>query len=255
MFKIWKLTLFFVLCLVIALGFNLPLIQVLPHVQLPDTIQVRGVDGTVLKGKAAEITIDQFPVRNVDYRYRPSCIPLLKVCYRIDYDRGRVFVAYDLLNGDTEVTKSRIDYPVDELMTLMPNALVRPVGRVELIIDEVSLVDGRPILAEGRLIWRDLGINDDGIKIDIGDYQVEFNGNSEGYSFNFLDLDASLDLTGTGQIKPGGEYEVDLRIEGEAGIDPQVKYILNLIARSAGYNKYRIQQKGRLPAEITKQLF
>ncbi len=255
MFKIWKLTLFFLLCLVIALGFNLPLIHLLPHVKLPDTIQVSGVDGTLLKGRAAEITIDGFPIRGVDYRYRPTCIPLLKVCYRIDYDRGRVDVAYDVLNGDTEVSQTRIDYPVDELMAYVPNPLVRPVGRLELVIDEASLVQGRPSLAKGRLIWRDLGINDDGIKIDIGDYQVVFDGNPEGYRFDIADLDASLDVSGSGEIKPDGQYELDVRIESETGIDPQVKGVLNLVARNTGYNKYRIQQTGRLPANVTRQLF
>ena len=38
MIKLWKLTLFFLLCLVVALLFNLPLTQLLPHVRLPDTV-------------------------------------------------------------------------------------------------------------------------------------------------------------------------------------------------------------------------
>ena len=55
MIKAWRFTLFFLLCLTVALLFNLPVQQVLPHVQLPSNVQLAGVDGSVLKGRASEI--------------------------------------------------------------------------------------------------------------------------------------------------------------------------------------------------------
>ena len=90
MFRVWKYTLFFLLCLVVALLFNLPIAQVLPYVKLPGSVQVSGVDGNVLKGSAAEVSVNDFPIRGIRYSYQPSCIPLLKVCYRIDYDQYRI---------------------------------------------------------------------------------------------------------------------------------------------------------------------
>ena len=255
MFRIWKFTLFFLLCLVVALLFNLPISQVLPHVELPRSLQVSGVDGNVLEGTAVEVRINDFPIRRIEYRYLPSCIPMLKICYRIDYDRGQVQVAYDLLNGDSEINKTRIQYPVAELLKYVPNALVRPVGRLQLEIDDLTMLQDKLVTAEGRLIWRDMGINDDGIKIDVGDYQVDFSGNPQQYDFTVRDLDAALDVSGSGNIKAAGLYEVDVKIGSQDGIDPQVKSVLNLVAARISVNKYRIEQKGRLPANITRQLF
>lgn len=255
MFRIWKYMLFFLLCLVVALLFNLPISQVLPHVELPRSLQVSGVDGNVLEGTAVEVRINDFPIRRIEYRYLPSCIPMLKICYRIDYDRGQVQVAYDLLNGDSEISKTRIQYPVAELLKYVPNALVRPVGRLQLEIDDLTMLQDKLVTAEGRLIWRDMGINDDGIKIDIGDYQVDFSGNPQQYDFTVRDLDAALDVSGSGNIKVAGVYEVDVKIGSQDGIDPQVKSVLNLVAARISVNKYRIEQKGRLPANITRQLF
>jgi len=255
MFRIWQFTLFFLLCLVVALLFNLPISQVLPHVKLPRSLQVSGVDGNVLKGTAVEVRINDFPIRRIEYRYLPSCIPMLKICYRIDYDRGRVQVAYDLLNGDTEVSKTRIEYPVAELLKHVPNMLVRPVGRLQLEIDDLTMLGEKLVTAEGKLIWRDLGINDDGIKIDIGDYQFDFTGNPQQYDFTMRDLDAALDVKGSGNIKAAGVYEVDVKIGAQDSIDPQVKSVLNLVAKRSSVNKYRIEKKGRLPANITRQLF
>ena len=256
MFRIWKLTLFFILCLTIALLFNLPVQQVLPHVKLPPNIQLAGVNGTVLKGSAAEIWINDFPVRGIEYRYLPTCITELKVCYHIVYDEGDIRVAYDVLNGDSEVSRSQVDYPVAQLLKLFPNTLpVKPSGRVQLQIDDLSMLQDKLLAVSGRFIWRDLGLNDDGIKFDIGDYQIDFNGDPQKYDFVFSDLNAALDVSGDGTVDAKGVYEVDVRIEAESGIDPQVKSVLNMVAARTSVNKYRIEQKGRLPAQMTRQLF
>ena len=255
MFRIWKYMLFFLLCLVVALLFNLPIQQVLPHVQLPRTLQVSGVDGNVLRGTAAEVRFNDFPVRGIRYRYLPSCIPLLKICYRIEYDQGQVQVAYDVLNGDTEVSKTRIEYPVSKLLAHFPNMLVRPVGRLQLQVDDLSMLGEKLVTAKGELIWRDLGIDDDGIKISVGDYQVDFAGNPQQYDFTFSDLDAALDVSGSGSVKASGVYEVDVKITAKSDIEPNVKSVLNVVAVRSSANKYRIEKKGRLPANITRQLF
>jgi hypothetical protein len=52
MLKLWKFTLFFLLCLVVALLINLPIQQVLPYVTLPATVQLAAIDGNLLKGRA-----------------------------------------------------------------------------------------------------------------------------------------------------------------------------------------------------------
>jgi len=256
MFRIWKYTLFFLLCLVVALLFNLPVQQVLPYVQLPPNLQVVGVDGSILKGSAAELRIDDFPIRDIRYRYMPSCIAKLKVCYHIRYKRGDIRVAYDVLNGDSEVSRSEIEYPVADLLRLLPNpALVKPTGRLKLHIDDLSMQQDKLVSVNGKLIWRNLGLDDEGIRIDIGDYQVDFRGDPESYEFTFSDLDADLDIDGKGKISSSGDYEVDVMIESGNGIDPHVKSVLNVVARRITGNKYRIKQKGRLSAEATRQLF
>ena len=256
MLKLWKFSLFFLLCLVVALLINLPIQQVLPYVKLPPAVQLTGIDGNLLKGKAEEVKINDFPIRGIQYRYMPSCIPLLKVCYQIDYDRGRVQVAYDVLNGDTEISRTSVEYPVARLLAQLPTPpLVIPTGRLQLEIDDMSVQQNKLVVVNGKLIWRDLGLDDNGIKIDVGDYQVDFSGDASAYNFTFSDLNAALDVSGDGSVSSAGTYEVDVRISAETGIDPQVKSILNLVAVRSSVNKYRIEQKGSLPANITRQLF
>jgi hypothetical protein len=255
MIKIWNFTLFFLFCLVVALGFNIPLTHLLPWVKLPDTIQLSGVDGTIIEGRAQQVMLNRFPLNGVRYRYMPSCIARLKLCYRIDYDQGHLRVAYDLLNGDTEVTNTEIDYPVSTLLVHLSNPLVKPVGSLQLVVRELSFEQGKPVSFEGLLIWRNLGIDDSGIKLDIGDYQLEVSGKSPEYELRLSDLDASLDVKGDGELGAGGVYKVDIAISSDQGINPQVKTVLELVAKKTGHDKYRIQQSGRLPPHIASLLF
>lgn len=255
MVRIWHYFVFFLVCLVVALVLNLPAQHLLQHAQLPNTVRVAGIDGTLLSGRASQVTIERFPLDDVQYRFMPSCLPVLKLCYGIAYDRGELRAGFDLVNGDTEITDTRIDYPVADLMAYMPSPLVRPVGQLELSVSELSVLDGKPAAINGKLLWRNLGIDDEGIKLNIGDVQLEFSGNPSGYEFTVSDIDASLDVSGDGRIRAGGEYEVDIRIGSVKGMEPQVKQVLGVVAKNVGFNQYRLQQTGRLPPNLTQQLF
>lgn len=255
MFKLWRFTLFFLLCLVLALLVNLPIQHVLARVKLPNTLSLDGVDGTVVHGNAQEVNVNGFPLRDVTYRYMPSCIPLLKVCYRVAYTQGTVQVAYDMLNGDTEINKLRIEYPASEIAQYMTQIPVRPDGKLELVIEDLTMVGNKPTSLAGTLFWRDLGLDDDGIKFNVGDIKVDFTGNAQQYDFKINDLDAALDVDGDGEISAGGQYKVDIKIRSELGIDSNVRSILDLVAKRVSLNNYRIEQSGRLPPQIARQLF
>jgi hypothetical protein len=256
MYFLLKYTLIGLLCLTGALLYELPLQRVLAYVQLPPSMQLAGADGTVLKGKVSELRISDFPLRGVRYRYMPSCIPMLKICYHIVYDRGEIRLAYDLLHGDSEASRGKIEYPVADLLRLLPVEVpVNPSGSLQLRIDDLSMQADKLVSINGSLIWNDLGLNDTGIKIDIGDYKVDFQGDPQSYEFTFSDLNAALDVSGHGKISADGRYQVDVTIVNDTGIDPQLRIVLNLVATRTGVNKYRIKQKGRLSSDVKRQLF
>lgn len=253
--KLWKFTLFFLLCLVVALLFNLPVQQVLPWIHLPAQVRLSGIDGTIIDGKADEIVIDKFPLRDIEYHYMPSCIPLLKICYRVDYSQGKVEVAYDLLNGDTEVIGARIEYPVTELAQYVPNLIVQPAGRLELQINDLAIVAGKPTALSGKLVWRDLGVDDEGIRLNVGDYELDFTGDPTGYKFDLKDLDANLDVDGEGEVSADGQYRMTIRIIARDELEPQVRTVLNAVATPVDRNHYRVEQTGRLPNHLRNQIF
>jgi hypothetical protein len=119
----------------------------------------------------------------------------------------------------------------------------------------MSLQEKKLAAVNGRLVWRSLGVSQDDIHINIGDYQVDFSGDTAKYDLVFSDLDAELDLSGDGSITADGQYQVDVRVAAESTIDSQVRTVLELIGKRSSVNKYRIEQQGRLPPKIARQLF
>jgi hypothetical protein len=256
MFILLRYTLIFLLCMAVVMLFSVPVQKVLPHVRLPPSMQLAGVDGTVLKGKVSELRVSGFPLRGVRYRYLPSCLPMLKICYHVVYNRGEIRLAYDLLHGDSEASHSEIEYQVVELLRLLPvEAPANPSGSLQLRIDDLSMQADRLVSINGSLIWNGMGLNDTGIKFDIGDYKVDFQGDPKSYEFTFSDLNAELNVSGDGQITADGRYQVDVTIENDIGIEPNVKIVLNKVAKPAGFNKYRIRKKGQLENDVKRLLF
>jgi general secretion pathway protein N len=252
----WKFVLFFLLFLILALLVNLPVQQVIARVDLPASLRLSGISGTLFNGRVDLLTVNQFPLRDIRYSFMPSCLPILKLCYQIDYDQGSFQMAYDVVNGDSEISDSRVEYPVAELLARFPATLaVKPSGSLQLEIDEMSMRENKLEAVNGRLVWRDLGVNQGEVQINIGDYQVDFSGDNQKYELKFSDLDAKLDVSGDGRITADGQYQVDVRVDSESTIDSQVRTVLELIGKRSSVNKYRIEQQGRLPPTITRQLF
>ena len=149
-----------------------------------------------------------------------------------------------------------VEYPVADLLKLLPvEAPATPSGSLQLHIDDLSMQADKLVSINGSLIWNGLGLNDTGIKFDIGDYKVDFQGDPKSYEFTFSDLNAELNVSGDGQITADGRYQVDVMIENDIGIEPNVKIVLNKVATPKGVNKYRIRQKGRLANDVKRQLF
>lgn len=256
MFKAWKFILFFLLCLGVALVINLPVQQVLAQAKIPPKVRMSGVGGTLFKGRIEVLTLNRFALQAVQYRFMPSCLVSMKVCYRVDYDQGKIMLAYDLLNGDSELDGSQIEYPAAEVFARMQLALpVKPGGSLQLELDELSMRRNKVTRASGRLLWRNLGVDQGDTRINIGDYQLDFDADTEEYKFDFSDLDADLDLSGDGSITADGSYQVDVRVAAESSLDSEVRSVLELIGKRSSVNRYRIAQQGRLSAKIVRQLF
>ena len=255
MFRPWKLALFFVLCLAASLLANMPAALVLARLPLDPALRLSAIDGSVVQGRIGRIEYDGLALDRVDYRLRPRCLLGLELCYRLDSDLGRLHFGWASLSGDATVSDARLELPAAMLAAFAPTLPLRVTGRIELELNELRLVGGRPAALAGQLQWRGLGADDGDNPLVLGDYRATISGDGELFRAEFSTLDANLKLDGDASLGADGRYEIDLSIGSEQAIDSRAKTLLDLFARSSGYNQYRVQRQGSLPPGQLRQLF
>ena len=255
MLKAWKYVVFFVLCLAVGLALTMPAQHLLPYLNLPKSVRVSAMQGTLVEGRAAQVEFDGTLLREVEYRFLPSCLVSFRVCYDIDYSQGKGQAGYGILDGNIEITDARVEYPAADFARRIPNLIVQLIGRLEVSIDSLAIVAGKPTAVNGNVVWRGLGV-DDGVKqLVIGDYAVDIAGGPEGYDLKISDLAGNLEIDGEGRLEADGQYRLDVRVVGKENIEPQIRTLLDLAGNKVSQDHYRIEQSGRLPASLSARIF
>jgi hypothetical protein len=243
---------FFIVCLAIALVFNMPLVHVLAEVKLPANVRISNFNGTLIKGRIDVLEVNNLQATGVHYRHDPRCIFSLEWCYNLVFDQGEVSASANALDQTVTLTDSKLAYPVSEVVTMFPALLVKPTGDVELIIDQLTINQNQVLLESGALIWRNAGV--EGESVDLGEYRLDAVLSNEAYDFTVTDNDALLKIDGKGQLKSNGQYNLDVSIESEPGLQNSIKTALEFVAKKRGLNQYSVSQSGRISQRMIAQL-
>ena len=185
MLKHWKSTLFFIHCLLFFLVVNLPLALLLERVELPPHLKIYQPDGTLFRGGAGQLTINQVTVQNVEFAWQANCLLSLQWCYRVNTPQGEATVGVGPLAPDISLTHVDVAYPSEELAAFIPNLLVQPTGTVRLRSDKLVLVDQKPQAIDATLTWSGLGVADGSESLVLGDYLATISGGGDQLAWLF----------------------------------------------------------------------
>jgi len=241
---VWKLALFFLVCLVIALLINMPVSQLLAQVTIPDKVRISRLQGTVLKGQAGELVVNQFPIRQLEYQADFSCLLTASLCYRIDFKDGTAVLSFNPVSNSIQVTGLEADIPIQSLAAMSSQLLVSPSGSLGLKTDNLTIKQGKLVDIGGTAIWKNAGIV--GEDFDLGEYQIDIERGIDLYQFILKDNDGMLDIDGKGILASDGNYTININIRGQAGLDSRVKNVLELFGSKKGLNQYLIHHSGQL---------
>ena len=250
--KIWKPTLFFVLCLLVFLVVNLPVSLILGQIAVPNNIKLNGVKGRVTSGRIDAIYVNQFPILDINYNVDLSCLLTLSICYQVTYQNGSGNISFAPLTNTAAIQQLNVDYAMTELSSLMEQLLVKPTGELNLNFHQISIKQSKITNVEGLAIWSNAGI--EGEDINLGTYQLGVVREKESYQFELIDKKAVLDIDGKGRLKSNGQYLLDIKILTESSLNDSIKSILELATRKKGLNEYSLHREGQLPSQIVNQL-
>ena len=245
----WKLVLFLLLCLFIALLINMPVNRVLEQASIPANIKITLLAGTLFKGQASELRFNGFPVRQLEYQADLSCLLTARLCYRFEFDNGEAHLGYSPFTNLIEITGLDVEVPVADLNAMSQQMLVSPSGSLQLKTDKLMIRQGKLTDIDAIAVWKNAGIT--GEDFELGDYQLRINKDSKQYRFSLQDNDAVLDIDGKGSLSSNGNYSLNVDIKAQAGLDSRIKNVLELIARKKGLNQYTINRSGQLDGRVT----
>ena len=246
------LSLFFIICLAIALALNMPLIHVLAEVKLPDNVRLNKFRGTILSGKIDVLEVNRLQLTDLSYKNEARCIWTFDWCYRILFDQGEARISANIFEQSVTLSDSNLRYPVSEILALFPALLVEPTGEVEVKIDHLTVRQQQFALGSGALFWKQAGVK--GESLDLGEYRLEAVLSNDAYLLTVRDNNALLKVDGKGQLKSNGQYNFNIGIESEPGLQNSIKTALEFVAKKRGLNKYSILHNGTLPQRIISQL-
>jgi len=240
--SVWKPALFFVFCLIITLLINMPVGHLMAQVKIPDAAKISKLQGSLLKGQASTLIINQLIIHDLEYSFDSSCLIIVSLCYQLNFAEGSVLIRFVPISGSIEVSQLDIELSMSNLSAVSDQLLIKPSGNLHLSTDNIKFIQGKLVDIEAIAVWNNAGIA--GEDINLGDYQINIKKGSGQYQVSLVDKEAILDVVGKGDLKSDGRYSIDININAKAGLEARIKSALEFVASKKGLRQYSIRRSG-----------
>jgi hypothetical protein len=244
--KIW-VSVVFLLVLLVSVVTNMPARQLYRVVQIPPSLKVYGLSGTVAHARVEQLSVQKFSLSDVRLDWQPLCLLKAAVCYHIYSDDKELqgILQLALMSGEMTLEQGRIVLD-SQLLQQFTTLLVKPKGRFDIELETLSMKDRKLLNLNAKINWLNAGI--EGEEQLLGNYQALAVMTDEGFNIDLSDKDSLLKLQGEILLQWSGEYSADVKLEARPGLKPSIKSALELFAQRSGLDRYSIRKKARLNA-------
>ncbi|MEM1114607.1 MAG: type II secretion system protein N [Pseudomonadota bacterium] len=205
-----------------------------------DQVLLQGVSGSLWKGRAGScllrVTGGYLHLGEVRWQLAPLSLLLLAPQLELDARWGAQQLSGEItLKGADSVRLRDIDaqLPASLLQQFLPVSLE---GTLTAQFAELSLTEGLPVEAEGRVVWQGALWNSPLGRLALGSYAMDISqARDEPLRGEVLTLAGPVSAEGEAEID-GRRYRIDALIsaEDEGGLDPQLRQALSLVAVPEG---------------------
>ena len=244
--KIW-VAVVFLLVLLVSVIVNMPARQLYRVIQIPPSLKVYGLSGTLVHARVAQLNIQQFTLSDVRLDWQPLCLLKAAVCYHVYSDDKELqgVLQLGLFSGEMTLEQGRIVLD-SQLLQQFVTLLVKPKGSFDIELETLSMKDGKLLSLNAKINWLNAGI--EGEEQLLGNYQALAVTTDDGFKIDLSDRDSLLKMHGEILLQWSGEYDADVKLEARPGLKPSIKSALELFAQRSGLDRYNIRKKARLNA-------
>lgn len=233
---------FIILCVLFYLGLllnQLPAVQVVQRLELPNNISLQQVSGSIWNGQVKTAHINGIPLRNIQWQL--NFLPLLLGQANADVKIGANSPSEIQFTGNVKVnanqyltiTSGNLQLPTDMVVAKMP--LPFPVlaeGRFQLsnialryqlanqVCDELS--------AEGE--WRNASVLGTNGMIPLGNFAADLSCPTQMVEL-VIQPNNKLNLSATVQLSPTGKVQVSGKFKPDNDLPPEVQQAAVLVGR------------------------
>lgn len=228
---------------------------------VPPEVRVAGIDGSVWRGRAALVSVDNLALRNVEWDVHAWPLLTLRLVadLRADMTEGFVATRIAATTGAVELRDTRIDTSLTALAPVLPPITAGIRGGVRAQIARLRFADGWPTDAVGEMRLMRLAAppimatRGDPQLLELGDYAVEFvdAGPSGAINGRFRDMgNGPLEVNGTLSLDAAHNYELAGTVMARPGASPLIVDGLPFFAPdvdSTGRRSFRFSDTLRRP--------
>ncbi len=225
--------------------------RLLPRLLGDTPLQLEGLGGSVWQGSASRALLltsaGPLQLGQLEWRLSPASLLTLAPTIAVESHWGDQNARAEVtIHGGDDLSLRDVDVTVDAalIQQLVPVAME---GRLTLTARHIRVTGGRPVQAEGRLVWEQGMWNAPRARLPLGSYVLEFSraAGSEPLNGEVLTLAGPVQAQGTARLDDNS-YALDLRIRGdEVALDPVLIEALSLMARPDG-RAFHLQLNGAL---------
>ncbi len=220
--------------------------RVAVHALAPPDVLVRGIEGTIWHGSAAEASVTGLYLSSIEWDIHPLALLTGKLSYSLSATPvGGIFDADASLGFGGSLAFSNLTAAVPLAMFAESIDVQGLTGDASLNFERLELTDGIATHANGTLkvanmIVPLLGRN------SLGGYQAEFYTQNNGVSASVEDTDGVVDLAGVLQINADRSYEFVAQIIAKPDTPPNIRQQLQFLPPPDERGQQEIRLEGIL---------
>ena len=244
--KTLKWMLFGIAAFVAALLYTIPAHIATPY--FPDAIQATGITGTVWKGHAARLAIEDFSLGEVRWQIKPVHLLTGRLKAGIEFKRS------DLQGkGDVVVKMSSLGVENAYLSgdSKFLEAYISPYGTsvsgdFDLTIDSFYANLLGPESAQGQLLWREARFNSPA-DLALGDVRLDLDHQGTAAIATITNTGNALSVDGKADLKQNWEYGARIRLSPTPSTPRDIRQTLALFGRPDPQGSVTLSRSGQLP--------
>jgi general secretion pathway protein N len=238
--------LFVVAAFIASLLYTIPAHIATPY--FPDAIQATGVSGTVWKGHAARLKIEDFNLGEVTWHIKPVHLLTGRLKSEFEFKRSD-------LKGEGDVVVKMNSLGVENAYFSGDSKFLEPYispygisvsGEFGLTIDSFYANAQGPELARGLLQWREAQFNSPA-NLALGDVTLDLDQQGTAAIATITNTGNALRVDGKADLKQNWEYGAQIRLAPTPSTPPDIRQGLALFGRPDPQGSVTLSRSGQLP--------